>query len=430
MSAADPDYRRAAAYLSRVAEPGSLPLFELAHRVGYEQAAELIRAGAVGDDLRAATEARAATADPDADLDAAAAAGIRLVTPIDAEWPYFAFSALYHASEDALGRRAASRGRAAAAAELLPPIALWARGRADLAGVSARSVAVVGSRAATAYGQQIAAELCYGLAGHDVTVVSGGAYGIDAAAHRGALAAGGITIAVSAGGLDRPYPAGNAELFQRIVQDGLLVSERPPGSAPQRQRFLSRNRIIAALGGAVLVVEAAVRSGALNTARYGRDLGRPVLGTPGPISSAQSAGVHELLRRGEEPGQLVTCVSEVLEWTPGGAGEGGDLFSGSEVRVGWRTARVASEAASMSSPAAGPGTTRGSWAALDAVSPLARSVYDGFPARRPAGPSEVAGLCGRPIAAVVASLDELCVAGLIEPDGMRYRRRLTSAGGR
>ena len=406
VSDADLSYRRAAAYLSRVAEPGCAPLHELVGRVGFVSAAELIRDGEVSRELASATEARAATVEPDADLEAADHAGIRLVTPNDAEWPYFAFSALYHAAGRAInGAESADAAASAARGALLPPLVLWLKGAADLSSVSARSVAVVGARAATAYGEHVAAELCYSLASNDVTIVSGGAYGIDAAAHRGALAADGVTIAVSAGGLDRPYPAGNAAIFERIAENGVLVSERPPGCAPQRQRFLSRNRIIAALGSATLVVEAAHRSGALNTARYARQLGRPVLGVPGPISSAQSAGVHELLRRGHDPAQLVTCASEVLEWTFGGATADGALFD--------------AERLAATSPG-GSGSTR---ALLDQLDPASRSVYDGFPARRAVSGSEIAGLSGRPLAAVAAALGPLVELGLIEPDGIRYRRR-------
>ena len=150
-----------------------------------------------------------------------------------------------------------------------------------------------------------------------MVVVSGGAYGIDAAAHRGALALGGTTVLVSAGGLDRPYPPGNGRLFEAVAESGLLVSESPPGSAPQRHRFLTRNRLIAALSGATIVVEAARRSGAINTAAHARGLGRVLLAVPGPITSALSVGCHDLLSHESDPAVLVTSLEDVLSTVSG-----------------------------------------------------------------------------------------------------------------
>jgi DNA processing protein len=160
----------------------------------------------------------------------------------------------------------------------------------------------------------LSADLAYGLSGHGFDIVSGGAYGIDAAAHRAALAAGGSTVIVSAGGLDRPYPSGNAQLFERAADNGLLISESPPGSAPHRQRFLTRNRLIAALSTGVVVVEAARRSGALNTAGHCRLLGRPLMVVPGPVTSAMSAGCHDLLR--DEHGYAVLVDDPLITSWP------------------------------------------------------------------------------------------------------------------
>ena len=154
-----------------------------------------------------------------------------------------------------------------------------------------RSVAIVGSRASTAYGEHVAGELGHQLAERGWTVVSGGAFGIDAAAHRGALAAEAPTVAVLACGVDRPYPAAHGALLHRIAETGLLVSEWPPGAAPHRHRFLVRNRLIAALTRGTVVVEAAARSGAQATARRARKLGRQVLVVPGPVTSAMSVGL-------------------------------------------------------------------------------------------------------------------------------------------
>jgi DNA processing protein len=148
--------------------------------------------------------------------------------------------------------------------------------------------------------------------------VSGAAYGIDVAAHRGALAAKGPTVAVLACGVDRAYPAGNKAVLDYIASHGLVVSELPPGCAPTRLRFLSRNRLIAALSAGTVVVEAAVRSGALSTANWASRTGRVLMGVPGPVTSAPSEGVHELMRTGEAV--LVTRAEHVLELVSG-AGE-------------------------------------------------------------------------------------------------------------
>jgi DNA processing protein len=214
--------------------------------------------------------------------------GIRLVCPEDAEWP----SAL-----DQLGPAR--------------PYALWLRGNADLRFACSRSVSVVGSRAATSYGAHVAGELSADLGERGWTVVSGGAYGIDAAAHRGALAAEGVTISVLACGVDYPYPAGHADLFAAICAQGLVVSEWPPGSRPARTRFLIRNRVIAALAGGTVIVEAGERSGALNTARHAAELGKPLMAVPGPVTSAQSAGCHRILR--EWGATCVTRAADIIE---------------------------------------------------------------------------------------------------------------------
>jgi DNA processing protein len=181
-----------------------------------------------------------------------------------------------------------------------------------------RSVAVVGARACTEYGAHAAASLASGLAERGWVVVSGGAYGIDGAAHRGALAVGGATVAVLACGVDRPYPRGHTALINRIAEQGLVVGELPPGDHPTPSRFILRNRVIAALTTGTVVVEAACRSGSLVTARAAQRLGRFTMGVPGPVTSALSAGVHELLR-GEAV--LVTDAAEVVELV----GDMGDL---------------------------------------------------------------------------------------------------------
>lgn len=192
-----------------------------------------------------------------------------------------------------------------------PPWALWVRGPARLDEASARAVALVGARASSTYGDEVAARISFSLAERGFTIVSGAAYGIDAAAHRAALTADdGLTVAVLAGGVDVPYPRANSALLERIAEVGATVSETPPGGAPARMRFLSRNRIIAALSAGTVVVEAGLRSGARSTVKHARELGRHVMAVPGPVTSALSAGCHEEIRAGAT---LVSDAAEVAE---------------------------------------------------------------------------------------------------------------------
>jgi DNA processing protein len=176
--------------------------------------------------------------------------------------------------------------------------------------VAERAASIVGTRAATAYGEYAAADLAAGLVERDVAVVSGGAYGIDGAAHRAALSSDGETVAVLASGIDVPYPAGHSALLHRIGKYGLVVSEYPPGVRPTRRQFLTRNRLVAALSRATVVVEAGARSGAANTAGWAHALGRQVGAVPGPITSSSSVGCHALITAGA---CLVTRAAEVVE---------------------------------------------------------------------------------------------------------------------
>ena len=232
-------------------------------------------------------------------LDAAQRMRIRLLVPHDERWP--------HAIDD-LGEFA--------------PLCLWVRGEARALGRARPAVAIVGARAATGYGEHVAAEISAELAASGVAVVSGAAYGIDGAAHRAALSAGGVTVALLAGGADRSYPAGHSDLLSRIAETGAVASEVPCGGAPTRWRFLQRNRTIAALSDATVVVEAGWRSGSLNTAHHALALGRPLGAVPGPVTSAASAGCHRLLR--EEDARCITGPDDVRELLGlGGASAGG-----------------------------------------------------------------------------------------------------------
>jgi DNA processing protein len=380
----------ARAYLSRVAEPANLAVWALIRECGPVDAARRIRAGEVDEATRTATAARRLAADGEADLDAAARSGIRLATPESPDWPHFAFAALEHAGEARLHNRSPGRSHSG---EPIPPVALWVNGGGDLTRLGVRSVGLVGSRAATGYGEFVSADLAYGLSGRGFDVVSGGAYGIDAAAHRAALAAGGVTVIVSAGGLDKPYPAGNASLYAAAAKSGLVVSESPPGSTPQRGRFLTRNRLIAAFSTGTVVVEAARRSGALNTAAHCRALGRPLMAVPGPVTSPMSTGCHDLLRA-EAAAILVETVDDVLA-VIGSPGEG--------LRIG--ADGVAAGSAGL---------------VLDGLDQTARRVLDGLPARGCVSEDRLAVLSGVELRSVLTALPSLRLAGLVEtgPDGV------------
>jgi len=203
------------------------------------------------------------------------------------------------------------------------PRVMWVRG--DIGALPRResAIAIVGARASTGYGEHVAMDFAAGLTSRGYTIVSGGAYGIDGMAHRATLACGGTTVAVLAGGIDQLYPAGHDELLRRIISAGAVISEVSPGGAPTRWRFLQRNRLIAAMAGATVVIEAGYRSGSLNTATHARDLDRPIGVVPGPITSGASAGCHRLLRT-NPAATLVTTVADVAEML--GHGSSDDRF--------------------------------------------------------------------------------------------------------
>jgi DNA processing protein len=392
MGSVSDDVLVARAFLSRVCAPASLPAWRLACDLGPVEAAAALRSGRAGAPEFAAAVLRVPDADPYADLESAQRHGSRLVVPESDEWPHYAFAALEAAGQ----RRAAVSGarNLPDGGELVPPLALWVRGSADLASVGVRSVAIVGARAATEYGAWVARDFAAQLGERGFVVVSGGATGIDAAAHRGALSVGGMTVLVSAGGLDRAYPPGNAQLFERVAETGLLVSESPPGADTRRHRFLTRNRLIAALGTGTVVVEAALRSGARNTAAHCVGLGRPLMAVPGPITSDRSAGCHELIAGEQNPARLVASVADVLAVI----GSAGDVPAGRHIGDAADLARR-----------------------LDALDPAARRLFDAFPARAWAGPDRLAVASGLPPLTVIRTLPTLELAGLVESSAEGYR---------
>jgi DNA processing protein len=394
-----PGLRRARAWLSRAVEPGTVDLWRYVDDLGPVEAVRRLRDGRAPGTVRALIGARAEQDATLEDLRRAERCSARLVVPEDDEWPHLQLHALTLAvTAEPLDRREQSdRTRA-----LVPPLALWLRGPGRLDELADRSVAVVGSRASTAYGEHVAAELGHQLGERGWTVVSGGAFGIDAAAHRGALAAEAPTIAVLSCGVDRPYPAAHGALFHRIGETGLLVSEWPPGSAPLRHRFLVRNRLIAALTRGTVVVEAAARSGAQATARRAQELGRAVLVVPGPVTSAMSVGCHELLRDENLHARLVASAAHVIE-------------------------AVGSIGADLADPAPRPTTAR------DGLSDVATRVLDACPVRVGVSPERLAAVAGCDVLDVLRVLPALELADLVQWTGSGWRLTpppKAAAGGR
>lgn len=362
--------RRARVLLAAAAEPGDPALAEQIAMLGPAAALER---------LRRASEPAASRLDgidPAAELDRAASLGIRFVVPGDDEWPA-SLEDLAHT--EALHRRGGV------------PAGLWVRGAHRLDEVGGLSLAIVGSRSSTLYGEETAARLAAEVGREGVPVVSGAAFGIDQAAHRGAMAVRALTVAVVAGGVDRSYPRAHHQLLTRIGEVGVIVSEAPLGAEPTRFGFLARNRLIAALSQGTVVVEAAARSGALNTASWAEGLSRVVMGVPGPLTSAVSEGVHELIRaRGA---LLVTRGSDILE-AIGPSGR-------------W------------SSPARRqPATPR------DQLTFEERELLDHVPAGEPQPTEVIATAAGLAVDLVAQTLRRLVAAGLVEgqPVGWRLTR--------
>jgi len=292
--------------LGYLAEPGNLALHQMVVADGATTALQRVLDGDAPDKALRAKAYAAIRADGDPRRRAEAAlhrghlVGARVVVPGDDEWP---------AGFDDLGVKDAD---GCLDADLLPPLCLWVRGPASLRASLLRSVAVVGARAATAYGISVCTDLTNGLAEHGWSIAAGGAFGIDTAAHRAALARDACTVAIMACGVDRPYPAGNAATFEQIADTGLLVSEYPPGAEPLKHRFLARNRLLAAGTAGAVLVEAARRSGSIQMMERALALGRSAMAVPGPVTSAMSAGCHSMLRAHAQV-TLVTGPDEVLE---------------------------------------------------------------------------------------------------------------------
>jgi DNA processing protein len=379
--------RMARVALTCLAEPGNRAVWQLVQAGGAEATLERLLRGDVPEAaLRAAVSSRSAADDPRRQAEDALRRGVRLgarvVVPADPEWPT-AVNALATLEVEGHGR---------VNVDVRPPLCLWVRGPWPLDEAFARSVAVVGARAATNYGIHVTNDLAFGLAEREWTVVSGGAFGIDATAHRAALSAGGLTVAILACGIDRPYPTGNTAMFEQIADSGVLLSEWPPGSEPLRHRFLIRNRVIAAATAGTVIVEAAARSGAVQTMGRTIALNRRAMVVPGPVTSAMSVGCHELLRRHPEV-TVVTGLPHVLD----------------EVgKIGEYLAEV----------------PRGKERPHDGLDEESALVLEAMPRRGTAGPQELAAKAGLGVRTVMRRLSLLEMAGLVirETNGVSLRR--------
>lgn len=360
----DPSERLARVGWSRLAEPADPVATQLIAELGAVEAWEAVHTSrsSVLDRFRA----RLPQVDPHRDLDIGRRCGARVVCPGDPQWP---------AGLDDLAA---------------PPYCLWVRGPLDLGQAMARSVAVVGARAATSYGEFVAADLSATLSERGVLVVSGAAYGIDAAAHRGALSVEAPTVAMLAGGVDRPYPAGHRDLLARIAETGAVVAETAPGGAPMRARFLHRNRMIATATQATLVVEAGLRSGSRNTASTAAAHHRVVAAVPGPVTSMSSAGCHEIIRSGMAV--LVTDAADVLELV--------DTYCAAEL----------------------PLMRRGPSRPEDSIDPQDRQVYDALPLRSARPAERIAATAGTSLPQAQASLGRLLMAGHADRSDAGWRR--------
>lgn len=345
--------------LAHIAEPADAVIGGLVDDLGPMAVVDLIATEASGLRNGPALRARLERVDLALARSQAEQGDIRIVDRTHPQWP--------HRLDDLGVRR---------------PFALWCRGPLDIDAGLARSVAVVGARASTGYGEAVCRTWCAVLVDHGLTVASGGAYGIDAAAHRATLTAGGRTCCVLAGGVDVPYPRGHTHLISTIAGRGLVLSESPLGEQVRRQRFLTRNRLIACLTSATLVVEAAHRSGSLATAHAAAELNRPVLVVPGPVTSPMSAGCHRLLREGSAtvaatPDDVLEMVSEI----------GAHL------------------------PAEPPRSIR------DDLSTTESRVLDAFPAHAAAGFHELMLSTGLPVDDIAAAIGPLLRRGLIASRG-------------
>jgi DNA processing protein len=393
----DIEERFARAAWSGIAEPGDGVAGEIVDRLGAPQALAALLERWTPDMLLARLASTDLTLD-DADkaiarwtprlssgptivaLRQAARFGVRLRVPSDQSWP---------AGLSDLGPHA--------------PLALWTRGTEEALDSLGRSIALVGARAATGYGEHVTMEASSGLVDRGYAIVSGAAYGIDGMAHRAALASHGQTVAFLAGGVDRFYPSGHDALLTRIVEHGMVISELPCGSQPTRWRFLQRNRLIAATSLATIVIEAGWRSGSLNTAHHALDMSRPVGAVPGPVTSAASAGCHKLIREGQVI--CVTNADEMAELAPLAALAPRVMQGDLAEQIDLADQRV--ETTGSRSPETAPANIPSA-----STSPVATRVLDALSVRAPREASDIASRSGLSLADVRAELGRMQLDGV------------------
>lgn len=383
-------------YLNAVSSRPTAALWNLVEAHGPVEAVDRIMRRHVPPRVLRHTEARAATVEPAALLAKAAEVGAQFICPQDDRWPAAKLEALNmprfltDTDDDTRG-------------DALRPFGLWLRGGSLKAWTSRPCVAIVGTRSATDYGRHVADAIATTCAHNGITVISGGAFGIDAAVHRGTLTAGGVTGAVLACGINTLYPAGNRGLLEAVIQSAGIVSEYPVGTETRRYRFPDRNRIIAALADLTVVVEAGTRSGALNTARHAADCHNPVLAVPGTITRGTSAGTNTLIARGDA--LMVTRPDDVVEFLglhnvdrdPAPASEGcvADATYLQEVSGRHITDRMGDHA---------------------------RRVYEALAVRTWRWPEEIVTDAGLAETTVLAVLGELLAGGYVVRDRGRWRR--------
>lgn len=362
------DERRARMALMCVSEPGSPSMSALVGEHGPVGAW-----AKVCEQTESTWSRRAALVDVDEVVNRTRELGLEFVIPGDPHWP------TQLETLDAV--EVSGMGGA--------PLGLWIRGKQhDLNALAERAVSVVGSRASSSYGEMMACDIAAEISDRAWTVISGGAYGIDAAAHRGAMAGEGGTVCVLACGLDQDYPRQHHHLLATIAEQGAVVGELPPGARPMRSRFLGRNRIIAGLSAGTVLIEAAHRSGAKNTVSWAESMGKPVFALPGPVSSSTSATPHELIR--SRSAELITSGRDVLEFL---APYGQELLPLPEAE------------------------TR----PVDELSRRQRSVFEHVPGSGPGETAQqIAAASGLPPGMVFAMLGELLVKGFVVSSGNRW----------
>ena len=369
------DERTARMGLAAANDAGDVGFVKLVRKEGPCEVWDYIRSGKG----KTAIARRAAATDLDQLRRRTDEVGARFLIPGDEQWPVRVGDLAW---SDPVGKLGGE------------PLGLWVSGPADLSTLG-KSVAMIGSRASTAYGEHVAADWGVGIAEKGHPVISGGAYGIDACAHRGAMAAGGMTVAVMAGGLAQFYPPGNSALLENVRKTGGVVSEYPPDHPPSRARFLVRNRLIAALSGATVIVEGAVRSGAQNTVNWALSLERPVLAVPGPVTSAMSATPHRLIRNGQAI--LATCPEDVLA-----------VLAPIDTSI--------------------PDYPRSQPTLFDSLTDVQKKVVDSFPAHRGIGLDELSILTGESAPSLQICLKQLAGMDMVLEDspGMWKRRPSTA----